>query len=284
MKRMTNRPVIALITDFGFDDPFVGIMKGVISRISPQAQVIDINHAIPQGDIQRAAIQLWMARSHFPVQTTFLVVVDPGVGTERKAILVEDTNFRYVGPDNGLFSLAIEGEFSAWELSDPAYHLGNGSATFHGRDIFAPVAAHSANGVPGKEMGEKLRDILHIPHPKLQIKPDRISGEVIYNDRFGNLLTSLGIFTKSGERHYLIEPWVSVDEASVQEQRYQIDEATMMLPNHEKLAWVETFSDIPPAKCGILVGSTGLIEIAAFNRSAQALTKLTLGDPVTLVF
>lgn len=281
---METSPVIALITDFGLDDPFVGIMKGVISRLSPHARVIDINHSIPQGDIQRAAIQLWMSKPYFPVETTFLVVVDPGVGTDRKAILVEDSSYRYIGPNNGLFTYAFPQEYSAWELSNPAFHLQSGSTTFHGRDIFAPAAAHSANGVPGKEFGEEIHDLLHLPNPELNAEHDRIQGEIIYSDRFGNLLTSIGKFTNTGGQHYHFVPWLPPGENPVMDLDFQIEQVKLLLPSGQGLSWSATFAGIPAGECGILVGSTGLIEIAAFNQSAQEYTSLALGDPVTLVF
>lgn len=284
MKMMETSPVIALITDFGFDDPFVGIMKGVISRISPYARVIDINHSIPQGDIQRAAIQLWMSKSYFSLDTTFLVVVDPGVGTDRKAILVEDSSYRYIGPNNGLFSYAVADEYSAWELSNPAFHLPSGSATFHGRDIFAPAAAYSANGFPGKQFGKEVYDLIHLPNPALKVEHDRIRGEIIYSDQFGNLLTSIGKFTNPGDQRYHFVPWLPSGEYPVMDLDFQIEHVKLQLPSGQELSWIETFADIPAGECGILVGSTGLIEIAAFNHSARDYINLTLGDPVTLVF
>ncbi len=284
MKLMATRTVIAIITDFGLHDPFVGIMKGVIANISPQSQIIDINHSIPQGDIQRTAIQLWMAKSYFPPGTIFLVVVDPGVGTERKAAIVEDGQYVFIGPNNGVFTYAVQESYAAWELSSPDYQLDGSSATFHGRDIFAPAAAHAANGVHGNDFGNQIKDLLQIPKSKLAVDKARMSGEIIYSDQFGNLLTSLGKFTRSGEKRYRFEPWVINENNYTQELVLDADTAEMQLPNGQVIPWVETFANIAPGDCGILIGSTGLIEIAAFNNSAKSLTGLTLGDPVTLIF
>jgi hypothetical protein len=284
MKLMATRTMIAIITDFGLHDPFVGIMKGVIANISPHTQIIDINHSIPQGDIQRAAIQLWMAKSYFPPGTIFLVVVDPGVGTERKAVIIEDGQYAYIGPNNGVFTFAVQESSAAWELSNPEYQLDTSSATFHGRDIFAPAAAHAANGVHGNDFGNQIKDLLQIPKSKLAVDKARMSGEIIYSDQFGNLLTSLGKFTRSGEKRYRFEPWLPCEQTFVQDLEIQSDKTVLELPNGQKFTWVETFASIAPGECGIMVGSTGLIEIAAFNNSAQALTRLTLGDPVTLKF
>ena len=284
MKLMETRPVIAIITDFGHDDPFVGIMKGVISKLSPRAQLIDISNSIPQGDIQRGAIQLWMAKSFFPAGTVFLAVVDPGVGTERKAMIIEDGDFTYVGPNNGLFSYAVEGKFHAWELSNPEYQLAYGSSTFHGRDIFAPAAAQAANGIPGMNFGNQIGEIVQIPMPDLVVAPERMSGEIIYADRFGNLLTSLGKFIKSGGEQYRFEPWLPLATDFSYQLEYQIGTVKVQLPDGQLINWVQTFANIPPMECGILVGSTGLLEIAAFNASAQTITNLSVGDPVALLF
>ena len=281
---MANATTIAVITDFGHQDPFVGIMKGVIANISPQARVIDINHSIPQGDIQRAAIQLWMAKSYYPPGTIFLVVVDPGVGTERKPAIIQDGEYTFIGPNNGLFTYAIQESYTAWELSSPEYQLDGSSATFHGRDIFAPAAAHAANGVHGKEFGNQVKDLIEIPLPGLIVNTESMSGEIIYIDQFGNLLTSLGRFSAISKMRYRFEPWLIIEDIYTQNLILDADCAEMQLPTGQVIPWVETFADIAHGECGMLIGSTGLIEIAAFNDSAKELTQITLGDSVTLVF
>jgi hypothetical protein len=225
-----------------------------------------------------------MARPYFPSGSVFLSVVDPGVGTERKAIITRDDKYTYVGPDNGIFSYVVDESSTAWELSNLKYQLVQSSATFHGRDIFAPAAAHSANGVPAADFGPLVGDIIRLQKPNLQIESDRIIGETIYSDRFGNLLTSLGKFIKSGEKGYKLESWLAVNDEFKNGFEIQADRATLLLPDGAILNWVETFADIPKGDPGILVGSTGLIEIAALNQSAQELTNLSLGDPVTLLF
>jgi S-adenosylmethionine hydrolase len=183
-----------------------------------------------------------------------------------------------------LFSYAVTDKFTVWELSNPAFQLISGSATFHGRDIFAPAAAHSANGVPGKQFGEEIHEFLHLPKPELKVEPDRIRGEINYSDQFGNLLTSIGKFTKSGDQRYHFDPWLPLGENPIQDLEIQIERVKLRLPSGQELSWSETFADIPAGECGILVGSTGLIEIAAFNDSARVNTNLTLGDPITLIF
>lgn len=284
MNLMPPKPLIALLTDFGHEDPFVGIMKGVISNLSPQSRIIDITHSIPQGDIQRAAIGLWMASSYFPIGTVFLCVVDPGVGTDRKAIIIKDEKYTYIGPDNGIFSFVIDGKYAAWELSNPGLQLTQPGSTFHGRDIFAPAAAHASNGFPGAEFGPSIHDVVRLRNPNLQIGSGRIYGEIIYRDQYGNLLTSLGRFKKSGGKKYTLDPWLDSSSDLSGKLIIPQDQATLELPNGRILSWVKTFAEISTGECGFLVGSTGLIEIAAFNRSAQELTKLSLGDPVILLF
>ncbi len=281
---MPAQPHIAIITDFGDQDPFVGIMKGVIAVISPRSRTVDLNHNLPQGDILRAAVQLWMAKAYFPKGTVFLAVVDPGVGTTRKGLIIQDQDYTFIGPDNGIFTLAVRQDAPAWELVEDRYHLVNSSNTFHGRDIFAPAAAHAANGVSGQEFGHAIKDRIVLPPPKLVLEKARITGQVLYSDRFGNLLTSLGKFVQPEQRHYQFEPWLPAGDLAASEFNLNIDRATFLLPGGQMLSWVETFADISPGDCAGLVGSSGLIEIAAMNSSAHQITKLTSGDPVTLLF
>jgi len=284
MKPMENLPTIAIITDFGIDDPFVGVMKGVIAGIAPQAQIIDICHTIPQGDIQRAAIQLWMSKEYLPAKTVFLVVVDPGVGTERTALVVDDGDFTYVGPDNGILSFGVGANYQAWALSNTNYQLAAGSSTFHGRDIFAPAAAHLAKGISGKVFGNLVEQIIHHPRPHLSCEPGQLKGEIIYVDRFGNLLTSLGKFIPDRGSQFRFEPWGKIDPGRDQPQDIELAQSKMLLPGNKKISWGSTFADFSRLESGFLIGSTGLIEIVANNQSAQQITKLNIGDPVTLLF
>jgi len=281
---MQPEPVIALITDFGQDDPYVGIMKGVISNLSPRTRLIDLTHDITPGDIQKAGISLWMARPFFPDGTIFLCVVDPGVGTDRKAIILSDGTYTYIGPDNGVFSFGLGAELVIHEITNPRYQLPQPSSTFHGRDIFAPAAAYAASGVPLDQFGDQIADIFELPKPELRIESTRIYGEIIYVDRFGNQITSLGIFTRSGQKKYKFDPWLNGNTAPAGVYDLSIERSTLLLPNGRFFSWVDNYSEIAPGECGILVGSTGLLEIAAYKKSAQEFTQLSLGDPVTLLF
>ena len=185
--------LITLTTDFGIKDSFVGIMKGVIAQINPRAVVIDITHGIPSQDILAAAMTLSHAVKYFPQKTIHVVVVDTGVGSARKALLVTVGETHFIGPDNGVLSLAGQGRQPdrLIHLSNPAYQLKPTSRTFHGRDIFAPVAAHLSLGIAPESFGETLEDYLHIGWPEAVRAERSVTGEIVYIDGFGNLFTSI---------------------------------------------------------------------------------------------
>lgn len=284
MERMQPKSLIALISDFGQEDPYVGIMKGVISNLSPQSRLVDITHDIPPGDIQKAGISLWMAKPYFPAGTIFLCVVDPGVGTDRKAIILTDKQHVYIGPDNGVFTFGLDSDLEIHELSNPGLQLPPSSSTFHGRDIFAPAAAHAANGVALDQFGDQISGCIQWPKPEMRIESTRIFGEIIYEDRFGNQITSLGKFTRSGKNRYQLDPWLTGSSTTGEVLDLSIERATLLLPSGRFLSWVDTYAEIEEGECGILVGSTGLLEIAAYRKSAQEFTQLSLGDRITLLF
>lgn len=186
-------PLIAMITDFGLRDPFAGIMKGVIRRLGSTAEIIDITHGIKQGDIKSAGFALSMSFEYFPEGTIFLAVVDPGVGTDRRPVAVEIGGRMVVCPDNGMISFVIQ-EHPKWR----AIHINHAdcflpyvSSTFHGRDVFAPTAAHISMGVPFDDIGSLIDDIKTIPVPEVTSGEHHIQGEVVYIDGFGNLVTNI---------------------------------------------------------------------------------------------
>lgn len=199
-----NLPLITLTTDFGQEDGYVGMMKGVIYSINPAALLVDLTHAIEPQNVLQGSFLLYNSYRHFPPSTIHLAVVDPGVGTERRAIclVVPEIGF-FVGPDNGLFSYIIEAEqkrgaaLRAYELNNPAYHRLEISRTFHGRDIFAPVAAYLSKGEPPENLGTPL-DIAQLviledkePEVKERGKGLAIQGQVIHIDHFGNIITNI---------------------------------------------------------------------------------------------
>lgn len=185
--------MITLTTDFGLRDGYAGEMKGVILGINPDAAIIDISHEIEPQNVGQAAFVLGTTSPHFPPGTVHVVVVDPGVGTERKAILLETTSGLFLGPDNGVLSYVMEAnpQYRAIALTNSKYWRKPVSLTFHGRDIFAPVAAHLSKGVAPGELGETVTSLatLYICQPEEQ--GSELVGEVVYIDGFGNLVTNI---------------------------------------------------------------------------------------------
>jgi hypothetical protein len=271
---------IALLTDFGLLDPYVGIMKGVIASLAPDAPVIELSHAIPPGDVARAAFVLWQARPYFAAGTIFVAVVDPGVGTSRRPLLLQAGDKTFVGPDNGLFSYVMGGQPRAWEICNPALRLPQTSMTFHGRDIFAPAAAHAARGIPGDQFGPACQDLRVLAPPRLTASPGEINGQVLHADGFGNLITSLGKFFPENAGDMELRPWIG-NPVKVRLPRAS---SRLILPDGQILPWVQTFAEIPAGRCAILVGSSGLIEIVANRQSAANLLNLGGGELVTLRF
>lgn len=281
---MPTAPLIVLTTDFGLTDPFVGIMKGVIAQITPCVRLIDLNHNIPTGDIRRAAITLFQSCSFFPLKTIFLTIIDPGVGTYRRGIILHTNNYTFIGPDNGLFTYLLDESTEIWELTNPIYQLPNQGSTFHGRDIFAPCAAYVAQGVHGSKFGPSVFDEVRIPYPKFEMSTNGLKGEVLYSDRFGNILTSLGKFTRINEQSFSVTPWVRSFPKPTQDIQIDMKQAFLHLPSNQKLPWVNTFADIEEGLCAGLVGSSGLMEIVANERSAAEILNLSESDAITLRF
>ena len=184
---------ITLTTDFGTCDWFVGTMKGVALGINPRARIVDLTHEIPPGDIRAGAFALMAGCRYFPKDTVHVVVVDPGVGSSRRAIAARTKDFFFVGPDNGVLSWALARERikSVRRLEESKYFLNTISRTFHGRDIFAPVGAHLSRGVPVQRLGREVNDWTRLPWPQPKKSSGVIRGEVTYIDRFGNAITNI---------------------------------------------------------------------------------------------
>lgn len=201
-------PVITLLTDFGLADSYVGAMKGVALGINPDVRPVDISHLVPPQDVLHGAFLLGQAWSLFPAGTIHLAVVDPGVGTERRALLVRGMGHWFLAPDNGLLTFALPPEvadtaifqpyaanvpdgFDAYAITNPRYWRQPVSATFHGRDIFAPVAAHLSLGVAPEELGEPVDTLTRLAVPAPQWQGDTLKAHVLHVDRFGNLVTTV---------------------------------------------------------------------------------------------
>ena len=185
--------VITLMTDFGTSDHYVGVMKGVILNINPQVEIVDITHTIPPQDVHAAAFLIDSAYRYFPTGTVHVIVVDPGVGSERRAIVCRTEAAYFVCPDNGILThiLREEERIHAVALKNSAYFLPQVSNTFHGRDIFAPIAAHLSRGIPIDKLGSPVAQPVQLSIPKPQVTDKAIIGQVIWIDCFGNLVTDI---------------------------------------------------------------------------------------------
>lgn len=186
-------PIVTLLSDFGGKDGFVGILKGVVLGICPDAKLVDLSHEIPPQDVTEAALVLAAAVDHFPRGTVHLAIVDPGVGTARQPLLIETEAFTLVGPDNGLLSLAAgrSKPRRIVRLDRPEWFGKSRSTTFHGRDVFAPVAAHRARGVPADELGSPVEEFAPLGLAEVRRVESGIEGQIIYVDRFGNLICNV---------------------------------------------------------------------------------------------
>lgn len=250
--------IITLLSDFGRQDVYVGVMKGAIATINPHLNLIDLTHEIPPQNLQAASFALQNAYPYFPPNTVHLAVVDPGVGSQRKAIAVGLDRGFLVGPDNGIFSgiYGLDNIQAAVELDNPKYWRGvEVSTTFHGRDIFAPVAAHLAGGVAISQLGTAIDDwtsLVRLPpfssQPTVEIitpsNTTLIAGTIQYVDRFGNLITNI---SGSQVQH---QPW-----------RVKIGDTIISSGT--------TYSDVPPHNAIALIGSDGWVEIAVNGGSAK---------------
>lgn len=270
---------ITLTTDFGTVDGYVGVMKGVMLSIAPGIRLVDLSHEVPPQDVRRAAFMLYTAVSFFPPDTVHLAVVDPGVGTERRAIAVQVPQGFLVGPDNGLFTyiLAEAEEWRAVELRDPAYWLPQVSGTFHGRDIFAPVAAHLARGVPMEQLGPPVSDPVLLPLPRLEVREDRLEGEVLYIDRFGNVVTSIGRLRWAGNGLVLDAAF----RRAAPSLRPAAAGAVVEIGRKAIQGVRRTYGEVPVGESLALVGSIGFLEIAVRQGDAAHTLGVRPGDPVT---
>jgi S-adenosylmethionine hydrolase len=253
---VTARPVITLLTDFGHVDPFVGMMKGVIAGICPEANVIDLTHDVPAQDIFAGAFFLERAFRYFPVGTVHVAVVDPGVGTRRAALAVSAQGHAFVGPDNGVLSFVAR-RFRAVRLTAPAFFRAEISNTFHGRDVFAPVAAHLASGVPLTRLGPATKRIDQLRWPKPRKIRGGLSAEVISVDRFGNLITNIAP-----------PDWQSLRRPRLSAGSFACETLS------------DSYGAARPRALVAVFGGYGLLEIAARDASAAQLLGLDRGARV----
>lgn len=272
---------IALLTDFGNDDIYVGVMKGVMRGINPQADFIDITHTVSPQHVREAAFGLMNGFRYFPKGTVFLVVVDPGVGSLRSPIAVQAGGYTFVAPDNGVLSyaLAFVDHVEAVVLDNPEYHLKSVSQTFHGRDIFSPVAGHLSNGVPLTEIGTKVTDLVSLPMPTLNITQSSIRGEILHIDRFGNLITSIGRLGWVDAKRMTLHPAFGNELFTVP---INIDESEVWV-NEQNVSTIQrSYSDVRRGELLALLGSAGYLEISVNQGNAAKRLDVSVGDLVEL--
>ena len=256
--------IVTLTTDFGLRDAYVAEMKGVmlgVARAARQSlQLVDVTHDVERHDITEGALALEAAVPFFPAGTVHLAVVDPGVGTTRRGLVIAADGQFLVGPDNGLFTPFLAGDdWRAFELVEADYRLPIVSRTFHGRDLFAPAAAHLAIGVDPARFGPAVSDPVQLAWPEVRAVAGAVAGAVVHTDRFGNLITS--IHARS------IAP---------------LDADVLIRVGGRDVPLVGTYGDLPVGRPGALVGSAGRLEIAVREGSAAAVLRARRGTPIVV--
>lgn len=264
-------PVLSLMTDFGIKDGNVGVMKGVIWSICPDAQISDLSHMVGPQNIAEAALILKRSVPYFPKGAIHVVVVDPGVGTARRPMAARIGDAYYVGPDNGIITLLLDRAakenqpVECVELEDPKYRLPVVSHVFHGRDIFAPAAGHLANGVALSAFGRGFSDPVRLDLPRPVRSAHGLRGEVIHIDHFGNVASNI----------------YSEDLAGALSRK---DQVSVRLNGVEIRGLVDTFGERPVGELVALLGSTGNLIVSVVNGSAAQRLSTKLGDPFEALF
>jgi S-adenosyl-L-methionine hydrolase (adenosine-forming) len=271
--------LVAMITDFGTSDGYVGMMKGVMLRNEPGLTLVDITHEIPSHDVRLAALTLLDVYSHFPYGTVFLVVVDPGVGGTRVPVALRLGGYAFVGPDNGVFSYVAQRAGPDREvvaLREGAAGRGKLSATFHGRDLFGPTAARlAATNTPLERIGSPCALSVWLPWPGLRLEGNRIVGEITRIDRFGNLITSIGPLE-----------YVSPDTLVLRDDTAGLaflgPDAEFELLSHGWVGISRSYYETPRGQLAALVGSSGYLEIVMNQGRACEALAASIGDSVVV--
>jgi S-adenosyl-L-methionine hydrolase (adenosine-forming) len=257
-----SAPIITLLTDFGLRDHFVAAMKGVMLSVNPDIKFVDISNLVPPQDIFTGAFTLSKAWSYFPPGTIHLAIIDPGVGAARKALVVSAGAHYFVAPDNGILTYVFDEHpsFEAYEITADHYYRKPVSATFHGRDVFAPIAAWISRGIPLHQLGVELRDPFRLQLPALQrVKDTLIQGQILAVDQFGNLITNL--------------------------KPSDVPRPFKILAGHREITSVrKTYSEGAPGEVFVVPGSTGYLEIAVKDGSASSVLNIKTGSPIGAIF
>jgi S-adenosylmethionine hydrolase len=259
------RPIITLTTDYGTSDHFVAVMKGVILSINPEVNVVDINHSVLAHDILDGALAIGQVYKYFPPKTVHVVVVDPGVGTERRPILVAGDQHYFVAPDNGVLSSVYDQSEAlyAWHIISEHYFRQPVSKTFHGRDIFAPVAAWLTKSWQSSAFGEPITDFVRFGIPKAKVTGDTIKGTVLHSDNFGNLVTNITAEDA---------PALVAADATI----------AIGVGNGKVTKMVQTFAQGAAGEVVGIIGSSGYLEISVNKGNAARTLGAGRGAEVTI--
>lgn len=253
-----------MLTDFGLKDSYIGAMKGVILSINPEAHIIDITHDVEPQSVLKAAFILYTTYSYFPKGTIHLSVVDPGVGTERRPIGISTQNYHFVGPDNGVFGLILSKhkDSEVFELINKTYFREKISQTFHGRDIFAPVAAHLSLGVTLDKIGRVIKDYKRVEIPEPLVTQRILEGQIIHRDRFGNLVTNVS--------HEIFSHFIGHGSFEIEVGPFKTQ------------ALRSAYAEVAAGELLAIFGSTGYLEISENMGNASTQLGLGVGDPVKI--
>ncbi len=262
-----SRPIITFLSDFGLEDWFVGVVHGVLYERAPDAHIVDLAHSVPPGDVVRGAFMLEAAAADFAPGTVHLAVVDPGVGTERRALAVAARGQYFVGPDNGLLEWALSApDARAHSLTETRHFRQPVSRTFHGRDVFAPAAAALARGEPIEALGPRILDpVRHASGGPIR-RGDTLTGQVVFVDRFGNALTNLTAAS-------LVAAWGS----TAGDHGYEVSTVGRRIDGLSR-----SYGDAPVGTVVAILGSSGRLEIAQVGGAASDRLGLGVGDAVTV--
>ena len=275
-----SSPLLVFTTDFGLSDSYAGVMKGVALGINPGLRFIDLTHQVAPQNVAQGAFVLGVSHRYFPPDAIHVAVVDPGVGTNRRPVLLETPTGRFVAPDNGLLSRVIAEHLAdppteagtvtlppslqAFHLTNPGYWLHPVSSTFHGRDIFTPVASHLSLGVDPVLMGEPTAELAWLPLPPTRVTGEGVSGEIIYSDTYGNLISNIPAHLLEGR---------AIRDVRIRGRSIQrLSQTFLDVSDNQQTGLIALF------------GSHGYLEVAVPNGSASALLNAGPGEPVTVTF
>lgn len=273
------RKTVALLTDFGLDDVYVGVMKGVMRGVCPDVDFIDVTHRIEAQSVREGAFALLNSYAYFPQGTVFLVIVDPAVGSARRPIAVQAGGYTFVAPDNGVLSYTLRQfrDLQAVELDRPQFHRQSISATFHGRDVFTPVAAHLADGRSLKDVGTPIDTLFELPSPYLEVETQRIMGEVLHIDHFGNVITSIG---KVAWRDQRLE--LSPIESTQPMARFDATAVVIYVQDERVFGVQRAYHEVERGQLLAQIDSNGYLELAVNQGNAARRLQLAVGDRIEM--